>query len=129
MNIPEITPAKDPLAQVVEQFSHWRTTRTKKERIPQALWDLIPPLQTQYSLTQIQVALKINHAQLKKKCSALNGDLKQNNFIQCQTQKLWPLLPAQGASLSFVCKTGKSVILSGLHASELTLVLNTLLGV
>lgn len=129
MNIPEITPAKDPLAQVAEQFSHWRTSRTKKGRIPQALWDLIYPLPAQYSLVQIQAALKINYSQLKKKCSAVNGDLKKNPFVQCQTQKLWPLLPVQGASLSFVCKTGKSVVLSGLQTSELTLVLNTLLGV
>lgn len=118
---------KDPLAQVAEHFVHWRAIRKKQSRIPDELWNLITPLQTQYSLDQIQGSLKINPAQLKKKLQGLNS-VTSNNFIQCATPKAWPLLPAQGVTLSFVCKTGKNVIVSSLQASELALAINTLLG-
>ena len=55
------------LEAVVNQFEHWRATRSKRGRIPDALWALVAPLMQQYSHNEIASALRLNHAQMKER--------------------------------------------------------------
>jgi hypothetical protein len=60
-----ITPSPSQLAVVASQFEHWRVTRGKRGRIPDALWALVAPLMDQYSHNEIAATLRLNHTQMK----------------------------------------------------------------
>ena len=66
------------LDEVKLHFDHWRTTRSKRERIPVYLWDMVKQIIDSYSLTQITTTLSINTNQIKD-----NIDIKQSiNFVE-----------------------------------------------
>ena len=74
-----------PLESVVRQFEHWRETRGKRGRIPEALWALVPPLMEQYGHNEIASALRINHAQLKQRAlyPLSANQQKPALFVEC----------------------------------------------
>src|SRR5690606_32093308 len=45
---------------------HWRTTRTKRSKIPEYLWDKVKSLIEYYPLTAITNALRINTNQIRE---------------------------------------------------------------
>lgn len=64
-------------------FDHWRTTRTKRGKIPDYLWDKVKPLIGRYSLTTITETLNINTNQMREYL-----DLgKEVNFVEVRTNR------------------------------------------
>ncbi|EKD73769.1 MAG: hypothetical protein ACD_45C00191G0001 [uncultured bacterium] len=117
-----------PLEAVVRQFEHWRATRDKRGRIPDALWALVAPLMDQYSYNEIASALKINHTQLKKHALPFLSQTskKSATFVEYPSPLQTTLM--DGCIVEFTCKNGSSVKISGLTATQLQPLVSVLLG-
>jgi hypothetical protein len=116
----------EPLADAVKQFEHWRTTRTKRGTIPTELLELAKSLKTQYGITKIAHALKINCTQLKNHLSSTA--VLSEPFIECPVQSPLTLVSTQGISLSFHCKNGLPVTFNGLQASDIASIIAIFMG-
>lgn len=116
------------LESVVRQFEHWRSTRKKRERIPETLWKLVAPLMNQYGHNEIAIALRVNHDQLKKYALPRLPHKQQESttFVE------YPLLMATSSSgnciLEFSCQNGSMVKISGLLAGEMQPLISLLMG-
>jgi hypothetical protein len=122
----------NPLAEVVQQFEQWRITRAKHGRVPAELRALVPPLKAHYNISQITRALKISHTQLQKYLQLSDGSITSAataSFVECQARAVLSTIPTQGITLSFNCKNGQSVTVSGLHGGDMVGVLSALMGV
>ena len=76
-SVPTSSPEPLTLEQLKEQFSHWRSTRTKRGKIPDDLLETIGRLiqQQTYSDRYIAAELGLNYQQLKLR---LNRNLKKS---------------------------------------------------
>jgi hypothetical protein len=116
------------LESAVRQFEHWRSTRKKRERIPDTLWKLVAPLMSQYGHNEIAIALRVNHDQLKKYVLPLlsHKQPKSTTFVE------YPLPMATSSSgvcvLEFACQNGSMVKISGLLAAEMQPLISLLMG-
>ena len=115
-----------PLETVVHQFEHWRTTRGKRGRIPDALWALVAPLMDQYSHNEITSALRLNHAQLKERILPFSSQTskKSATFIEYPS----PVSLMESCLVEFTCKNGSAVKISGLTTPQLQSLVSMLLG-
>ena len=116
----------EPLADAIKQFERWRATRTKRAPIPTELLELAKSLKTQYGITQIARALKINCTQLKKHLSATTAS--SGSFIECSVQPTSAFPLSQGISLSFHSKNGLPVTLNGLQPTDIASVIAVFLA-
>ena len=66
-NESSVAPKNLPLESVKSQFSEWRATHGKGNRIPVSLWDAVKELTKIYSYDQIASELKISPSRLRKK--------------------------------------------------------------
>jgi hypothetical protein len=123
------TTSPSQLAAVVSQFEHWRSTRGKRGRIPDSLWALVAPLMDQYSHNEIASALKLNHAQMKKRVLPfLSQPLdKSATFVEYPLSS--PISSMESCTVEFNCKNGSAVKISGLTAMQLQPLVSVLLGV
>lgn len=115
------------LKSVVRQFEHWRSTRKKRERIPDTLWKLVAPLMSQYGHNEIAIALRMNHDQLKKYALPLlsHKQPKSTTFVE------YPLPVAtssSGVCVEFACQNGSIVKISGLLPSQMQPLISLLIG-
>jgi hypothetical protein len=55
----ELSSASITLEEVKAQFAHWRGSRTKVDKIPNALWNAAKQLTKQYECRQIAAELKL----------------------------------------------------------------------
>jgi hypothetical protein len=117
-----------PLESVAQQFEHWRTTREKRRKIPDALWALVAPLMNQYGHNKIATALRLNHAQLKEHALPLLSEDRQksNSFVECSLPK--PVFSTESCVLEFTCKNGSAVKISGLTTIQMQPLISMLLG-
>ena len=60
-----------------EQLEHWRRTREKRTRVPEAVWATAARLAQEYGTNRISRTLRLNHAALKKRVT--NGDVEQGD--------------------------------------------------
>ena len=70
------------LDEAKSHFDHWRTTRAKRSKIPENLWDKVKPLINHYPLTEITKALNINTNQIRE---YLNID-NNIHFVEAKTE-------------------------------------------
>src|SRR3990167_10175975 len=89
-----------PLEAVIHQFEHWRTTRGKRGRIPDALWALVAPLMEQYSHNEIASALRLNHAQMKEHVFQVSN--KSTTFVEYPLPA--PISSTSGCVVELTCK-------------------------
>ncbi len=66
-NESSVAPKNLPLESVKSQFSEWRATHGKGNRIPVSLWNAVKELTKLYSFHQIASELKISPSRLRKK--------------------------------------------------------------
>lgn len=52
---------------VLKKFEQWRTSRVKRSRIPNHLWDAAVELYDKYTICQISKALRLNYNDLKRR--------------------------------------------------------------
>lgn len=116
-----------PLEAVIYQFEHWRTTRGKRGRIPNALWALVAPLMDQYSHNEIASALRLNRVQLKERVLPFSSQTTQKtaSFVE---YSLPPPSIMESCVIEFTCKNGFAVKISGLTAAQLQPIVSVLLG-
>ncbi len=101
---PTSTPGSLSLEQVKEQFSHWRTTRAKRGRIPDDLLEAVDRLiqQQTYSDRYIAAELGLNYQQLKfrlrHRCKKNEPSLPLSDFIELPLSPV-TLTPSQPLSL------------------------------
>lgn len=117
-----------PLESVVHQFEHWRATRGKRGRIPDALWALVAPLMEQYSHSEITSALKLNYGQLKERVLPFlsQAPLKSTTFVEYSLPSLTSSI--ENCIVEFTGKNGSAVKISGLTATQLQPLISVLLG-
>ena len=66
--------AEDALQHVVQQFTHWRRSRsTSRGRIPPALWDQAVALTREVPLTRVAQQLGLCPQRLRKRCREKAG--------------------------------------------------------
>ena len=127
-NINTTTPLQ--LEAVVSQFEHWRATRGKRGRTPDALWALVAPLMDQYSHNEIVTALKVNHAQMKKRVSPFLSQSPDQSATFVEYPLPSPISSSmESCIVEFTCKNGSAVKISGLTAMQLQPLVSVLLGV
>lgn len=66
------------LNEVKSHFDHWRTTRPRREKIPDYLWHKVKPLIGRYPISKITQVLSINNQQIRDNI-ALNDKI---NFVE-----------------------------------------------
>lgn len=122
---------KEKLATVVQAFEDWRATRTKVEPIPDRLWWQVKSIETQYSNVEIASALRLNHSQLKRKLGALeakvDNKIHASTLVECLSPfEMTPRAP-QTVTLSFSCKHGNPVNITGLRGVDIPSIISTLI--
>ena len=67
MNIEELVLTDPALGEARQQFEAWRQSRTRRERIPDSLWQTAAELfhTGSYSLHTLSKTLRVNHTSLK----------------------------------------------------------------
>ena len=116
------------LEEVKGKFTLWRTTRKKREKIPDALWSLIKPLIHQHKMTEILKTLQLNSSQLKKKSGIFSVNKKFKKiptFIECALPEPTPVFT--NCKLEFVDKNGSTIRITGLDAAILQPLISQLL--
>lgn len=73
-----VLPSNQTINDVKQHFDHWRTTRTKRGKIPEHLWDKVKSIIGKYPLTTITETLHINTNQIREHID-LNAEI---NFIE-----------------------------------------------
>jgi hypothetical protein len=72
------------LEDVKFHFDHWRTTRTKRGKIPEYLWDKVKSIMEYYPLTVITNTLRLNTNQIRE-----NLRIESAMCLLKQKQKLY----------------------------------------
>jgi hypothetical protein len=122
----------DLMKSAINAFEEWRTTRNRREPIPDHLWLLVEPLTKHYSLSQITKNLHLNTAQIKTQLSKLSSSEKNvPELVECTQQ--FSMLSASNnktseCSIEFDCKHASSVKLSGLNINELKQMVSLLIS-
>jgi hypothetical protein len=117
------------LESVVHQFEHWRATRGKRGKIPDALWALVAPLMGQYSHNEIVAALRLNHAQMKERILPFLPQMPDKSATFLEYPLPSPTSSIESCVVEFTCKNGSAVKISGLTAMQLQPLVSVLLGV
>lgn len=64
---------KPTLEEIQEQFIAWRSSRSRRESIPDGLWEAAVRLAEDYSIGRISRVLRLSHSDLKRRVQA-HGD-------------------------------------------------------
>ena len=127
------------LNDVKAAFTHWRKTRTKRDRIPNALWDQVLSLGDRYSESNVLNTLGISQPQLRKE-QARRGQLGCNDtsdatpaFLELTTAALQskpstpPILKAT-FDLELKRQDGAALTIKAFPVSSLNILLNDFYG-
>ncbi len=92
------------LEEVGHLFSHWRTHKTGRPRIPDELWNAAIALTEQYSVSEITKYLNVNPTQFRQELT-LRKSPQMTDFAN-----ITPLLnQAEALTLEFTRRDGASV--------------------
>ena len=127
------------LNDVKSAFAHWRKTRVKRDRIPDALWDQVLSLGNRYSESKVLSTLGISQPQLRKE-QARRGQLQCSDssdsvpaFLELTTAALKSKPSAPPASkatsdLELKRKDGAALTIKAFPVSSLNILLNDFYG-
>ncbi len=123
------------LNDVKAAFTHWRKTRTKRDRIPKSLWDQVLSLEDRYSESKVLNTLGISQPQLRKE-QARRGQLECSDssdavpaFLELTTDALKSKPSAPAASkatfnLELKRQDGAALTIKAFPVSSLKILLN-----
>lgn len=128
------------LEAVKSRFDHWRATRQKRGKTPEALWEDVRELSKTYGLRELSSSLGVTYAQLH---AHLEEGVQKNNlyppleadfinaampFTQNASHHLtqWPLPPSHGI-LEIQRRDGGNLKASGLNPQDLVALVQTFL--
>lgn len=76
---------RSKLSAAVREFSHWRSTRKHKCRIPDKLWKMAVDLVGDHSLCEVSRSLNLNYGELKRRLaihSTETASVESSSFIE-----------------------------------------------
>jgi hypothetical protein len=77
------------LQSVCEAFEQWRSTRMKKERIPESLWEAAVELSASYSAFRIAKTLRLDFKQLKYRIKERSCRSVPCGFVEVKASPLF----------------------------------------
>jgi hypothetical protein len=82
---------KEPqdLQTVITAFDEWRRSRTKREAIPEHLWQAAIALSPFYSTHRIARALKLDYSKLKLRIGKISFSGSETDFIELRAASLF----------------------------------------
>lgn len=80
---------RDDLRTARESFEHWRSTRKKRERIPDSLWAAAMALSPTYSAFRIAKTLRLNYKELKHRLHARKSRGTSPEFIELKVERMF----------------------------------------
>ena len=89
--------AEQELAQLVARFDHWRDHRaTRRERIPQSLWEQAVALTTVLPLSRVAKCLRVSWQDLHQYCAvhhapAVEPSSTTLGFVELPATPAWPM--------------------------------------
>jgi hypothetical protein len=89
--------AEQELTQLAARFDHWRDHRaTRRERIPQALWEQAVALTTVLPLSRVAKCLRVSWRDLHQHCAAhhtpaLEPSSTALRFVELPATPTWPM--------------------------------------
>ena len=70
-------------------FDQWRSTRKKKGRIPEGLWEAAVDLSPSYSTCQISKALRLDFKELKRRIRDRSSTKAPCEFVELKVERLF----------------------------------------
>ncbi len=70
-------------------FDQWRSTRKKRDRIPESLWEAAVELSTSYSTCQISKALRLDFNELKRRIHGRSHRAAPPEFVELKVERLF----------------------------------------
>lgn len=98
--------AEQELAQLAARFDHWRDHRaTRRERIPQSLWEQAVALTTVLPLSRVAKCLRVSWQDLHQLCAAHHAPAVEPSstalrFVELPAPPAWPM-PTLTAAVEF----------------------------
>ena len=95
--------AEQELTQLAAQFDQWRDHRaTRRERIPQGLWEQAVALTTVLPLSRVAKCLRVSWQDLHQHCAAHHAPAVGSSstalgFVELPATPAWPLPPLSAA--------------------------------
>lgn len=74
-----------------EAFDKWRRTRTKRDRIPENLWEAAVSLSASYSTFRIAKTLRLDYKELKRRIE--NRSILPEGFVELNVEPLFSAAP------------------------------------
>jgi len=119
------------LEAVKDKFHQWRTTRLKRSKVPESLWNDVRQLSKLYNYSQLSSQLRISYQQLH---AHLEGDRQHNNLSSPESDFInthiplpqWPLLSSHG-TLEVQGRDGLNLKVTGLNHHDLFALAQTFL--
>lgn len=132
--IPAAANVSEPLTleAVKSRFHQWRTSRSKRSKVPECLWDEVRQLSKLYSYSQISSQLRISYQQLHDHLE--EGGLQHNNLSSPESDFInvhMPLpqcpLPSSYGILEIQGRDGLNLKATGLNHQDLLALVQTFL--
>ena len=70
-------------------FDQWRSTRKKRDRIPESLWEEAADLSPSYSTCQISKALRLDFKELKRRIRDRSSRATTSEFVELKVERLF----------------------------------------
>ncbi len=70
-------------------FDQWRSTRKKRDRIPEGLWEAAVELSPSYSTCQIFKALRLDFKELKRRIRDRSSRKAPSEFVELKVERLF----------------------------------------
>ena len=87
---PEKNPESQARMQAVSAlFDQWRSTRKKRDRIPESLWEEAADLSPSYSTCQISKALRLDFKELKRRIRDRSSRAAPSEFVELKVERLF----------------------------------------
>ena len=77
MNRKSASPIPEPIAQLQRQFDEFRSTRPRRARLPEPLWQSAVELARQHGLYSVAHPLRLDYVQLKKRLGGVGLSRKK----------------------------------------------------
>ena len=119
------------LEAVKAKFHQWRTSRSKRSKVPECLWDDVRQLSKLYNYSQLSSQLRISyqqlHAHLEEDLQHNDLPLPESNFINTHVPLTqWPL-PSSHGILEIQGRDGLNLKATGLNHHDLLALVQTFL--
>ncbi|MGO9120352.1 MAG: hypothetical protein ACLQPD_22395 [Desulfomonilaceae bacterium] len=79
----------DSLLPAQDAFEQWRSTRKKRDRIPESLWEAAIDLHPSYSTCRIAKALRLDFKELKRRIHERSSRSTPSEFVEMNVERLF----------------------------------------